>query len=90
MENNWIIIKDENDYPIVEDSHYWVEKPSGEITINFFKDSFYSPHFTKVNVAYMLIDEPSPRIKKEDKVDDFHYIKPGLREIYLKNKKDGK
>ena len=70
MKNNWIIIKGENDYPIVKDSHYWVEKPSGEITVNFFKDSFYSPHFTKVNVAYMLIDEPSPRIKKEDKVEN--------------------
>ena len=88
MENNWTIIKDENDYPTAKNSHYWVEKPSGEITVNFFKDSFYSPHFTKVNVAYMLIDDPLPRRKKEDKVDDFYYIRPELREKFLK--KDGK
>jgi hypothetical protein len=88
MENNWTIIKDENDYPPVKNSHYWVEKPSGEITVNFFKDSFYSPHFTKVNVAYILIDDPLPRRRKEDEVDYFHYIRPELREKYLK--KDGK
>ena len=84
MENNWTVIKDVNDYPPVKKSHYWVEKPSGEVTVNFYYDEHYSEQFTRVNVAYMLINEPPPRIKIEKKINDFSHIKPDLRESYLK------